>query len=186
MNATGHGDGMPRNILLASDLDARSDRALDRAVQLAQAWDARLLVVTVVEPGAGQVDAMALRDPPEWYRGEDPVHAAERHLLEETSALGVGLSLRVEQGQPGERVLELVDTEACDLVVTGVARHEALGRTMLGSTVDRLARRSPVPVLVVRRRVHAPYRRMVVASDWSSSSEQALRTAAAVECSSRH
>lgn len=169
--------GQPRSVLLASDLGARSDRALDRAVQLVRAWDARLVVATVVEDGAGRVDALALRDPPDWYRGEDPVAAVERQLLEETSALGVRASLRVERGQPDERLLEVAREEDCGLVVTGVARHEALGRTVLGSTVDRLARRSPVPVLVVRGRARAPYRRMVVASDWSASSEHALRTA---------
>lgn len=177
MSGTERDGATPQSILLASDLGARSDRAFDRAVQLAHAWDARLVVATVVEAGAGNVDAMALRDPPDWYRGEDPAHAAERSLLEQTSARGVRASLRVERGQPGERLLGLIHEGGCDLVVTGVARHEALGRTVLGSTVDRLARRSPVPVLVVRGRAHSPYRRMVVASDWSSSAEHALRTA---------
>ncbi|MBN8224121.1 MAG: universal stress protein [Xanthomonadales bacterium] len=168
----------PRGILLASDLGARSDRAFDRAVQLARAWDARLVVATVIEANAGQAEAMVVRDPPDWYRGEDPVHAAERRLLEDASARGVRAALRVERGTPDERLLEVADEEGCGLVVTGVARHESLGRTVLGSTVDRLARRSQVPVLVVRGRVHAPYRRMLVASDWSASSEHALWTAA--------
>src|SRR5690606_38677907 len=40
----------PRAILLATDLDGRCDRALDRAVALARQWQAKLVVVTVVEP----------------------------------------------------------------------------------------------------------------------------------------
>lgn len=177
MNGTDRDGAIPRDILLASDLGARSDRALDRAVQLAQAWNARLVVATVVEANAGQAQAMASRDPPDWYRGEDPAHAAERQLLEDLSARGVGASLRVERGTPGDRLLEVIGEQGSDLVVTGVARHESLGRAVLGSTVDRLARRSPVPLLVVRGRAHSAYRRMAVASDWSSSSEHALRTA---------
>ncbi|WP_037082004.1 universal stress protein [Pseudoxanthomonas sp. J35] len=178
MNVASEGGGQPRSILLASDLDARSDRALDRAVQLAQAWGARLVVANVVEERAIEAHAIVVRDPPSWYRGTDPVHLAEKHLLEAASARGVQVKLRVERGdQVADRLLEVAREEGCDLVVTGVARQEWLGRMILGSTVDQLARRSPLPVLVVRNRAHAPYRRMVVASDWSPSSENAFRTA---------
>ena len=40
---------MPSDILLATDLTPACDRALDRAVQLAKAWDAALTVCHVVE-----------------------------------------------------------------------------------------------------------------------------------------
>ena len=172
--------GRPRSILLATDLGARSDRALDRAVQLAKGWQSPLVVATVIEAGAGRIDLMALRDPPDWYRGEDPEQVAERQLLEAMSAQGVDAEFRVERGPPGDRLLAVAEAEGCDLVVAGVARHESLGRAVLGSTVDRLARRSPVPVLVVRGRVQGPYRRMLVASDWSASAEHAMRTAMAM------
>ena len=172
--------GRPRSILLATDLGARSDRALDRAVQLAKGWQSPLVVATVIEAGAGRIDLMALRDPPDWYRGEDPEQVAERQLLEAMSAQGVDAEFRVERGPPGDRLLAVAEAEGCELVVAGVARHESLGRAVLGSTVDRLARRSPVPVLVVRGRVQGPYRRMLVASDWSASAEHAMRTAMAM------
>lgn len=172
--------GKPRSILLASDLGPRCDRALDRAIGLARDWDARLVVATVIETSAEEARAMVLREPPDWYRVEDPAHAAERRLLEDVSARGVPVSLRVERGQADERLLRVAAEEGCGLIVTGVARHEALGRMVLGSTVDRLARRSPVPVLAVRGRANAPYRRMVVASDWSSSAERAFQVAASL------
>ena len=180
MSGNGMEMGRPRSILLATDLGARSDRALDRAVQLAKGWQSPLVVATVIEAGAGRIDLMALRDPPDWYRGEDPEQVAERQLLEAMSAQGVDARFRVERGPPGDRLLEVAEAEGCELVVAGVARHESLGRAVLGSTVDRLARRSPVPVLVVRGRVQGPYRRMLVASDWSATAEHAMRTAMAM------
>src|SRR5690606_32551084 len=70
--------GWPRSILLASDLDARSDRALDRALQLARAWDARLVVANVVDANAVEAHAMLVRDPPDWYRGS----RSEEHTSE--------------------------------------------------------------------------------------------------------
>ena len=65
-----------------------------------------------------------------------------------------------------------------ELVVTGVARNETLGRFLLGSTVERLARVLPQLLLVVRNRAHAPYRNIVVATDFSESSRHALQAAA--------
>ena len=73
--------------------------------------------------------------------------------------------------------MRAVETHGCDLIVTGVARHEPLGRLVLGSTVERLARRSRVPVLVVRKRGHRPYRHVVAATDFSEASRHALEAA---------
>lgn len=172
--------GAPRAILLATDLSGRCDRALDRAVLLARAWNARLLALSVVEPEVGRAGDVPLGDPPAWARPQDPVEAAERQLREDAAASDVDIAIRVLEGHPGERILELARAEGCGLIVTGTARCQALGRAVLGSTVDWLARRSPVPLLVVHRRAHRAYRSLVAASDWSSSSRYALQAAAAL------
>ncbi|WP_082549885.1 universal stress protein [Mesorhizobium sp. Root157] len=41
-------NGFPRRLLLATDLTSACDRAFDRAVQLASAWDADLTICHVV------------------------------------------------------------------------------------------------------------------------------------------
>src|SRR3546814_20467910 len=48
---------------------------------------------------------------------------------------------------------------------------------LLGDTVDRLIRKYPVPVLIVRDRAFEPYHTMLVATDFSESSRVALETA---------
>ena len=177
MNDTLWSADPPHTILLATDLGARSDRALDRAVWLARAWNAKLVVMTVIDANAVEARRIVLRDPPVWYREQDPQALAARHLLEDASAQDVPVEVRVEQGEAVERILAVAAQIDAGLIVTGVARYEALGRVALGSTVDRLVRRSPRPVLVVRQRTRGGYRRMVAASDWSDSSREALRAA---------
>jgi len=49
--------GVPRAILLATDLSSRCDRAFDRAVALARQWSAKLVVLTVIELDAGLIAA---------------------------------------------------------------------------------------------------------------------------------
>jgi nucleotide-binding universal stress UspA family protein len=91
----------------------------------------------------------------------------------------------LEEGEPSETLLEIAAREACDLIVTGMARQESLERTILGSTITRLVRRSPSPLLMVQNRGAKPYRRITVATDFSDASFQALLTAGAFfpECS---
>ncbi len=171
----------PTTVLLATDLSSRCDRALDRAVILTRQWDAHLVALTVVEPGAHVATATAkAMGTPGAQALSHEIQLAERHLRADLAMEDVPLTTRVEKGPVTEAILGACEAHAAGLVVTGVARNEALSRLVLGSSVDALARRSPVPLLVVRRRARAAYREVVVASDFSSASRHALETAAAL------
>jgi nucleotide-binding universal stress UspA family protein len=52
-----------------------------------------------------------------------------------------------------------------------------LGRYALGTTVDRLLRGAPAPLLIVEARAREPYRHIVVATDFSESARHAFETA---------
>ena len=45
MTESAQGTSVPKRLLLATDLSARCDRALDRAAQLAEAWQAEIVAV---------------------------------------------------------------------------------------------------------------------------------------------
>jgi nucleotide-binding universal stress UspA family protein len=170
----------PRTILLATDLSHRCDRALDRAVQLARNWKARLLVVHAVEEEVDPIYGLGSSyDLPSWRRPPDPVRAVRDHLYQDLLGEGhaLDIDILVEAGDPATIVLAAAARTQCDLIVTGVARDETLGRLILGNTVDRLARRSSAPLLVVRERPFRPYDRLLVATDFSPSARLALETA---------
>lgn len=169
----------PGTILLATDLSARCDRALDRAVQLARQWQARLVAVTVVDPGTLSETRVRAAPQPSWG-GDDngPVARTLRQLRRDAAATDVDIVVRVEEGRVNETLARVAAEEGAGLIVTGIARSESLGRTVLGSTVDWLARHATVPVLVVRDRTHGAYRNIVLASDFSPSARFALERAA--------
>lgn len=161
-----------RHITLATDLTARSDRAFDRAVSLAQRWNARLLIVHAVE------ERPQLTDQPSWRRGSDAVQAARLKLqFEYPGWEGVDTSIEVRRGTPEDVVLEAAQRENTDLIVTGIAREDFYGRDELGALVPVLARRANAPVLVVKKRLTNPPRRVVVATDLSDTSQAALTLA---------
>lgn len=177
--------GTPRKILLATDLSGRCDRALDRAVALARQWNAAVLAVHVLEPDDDPLDRRRLRDVPSWRRPRDRASVVEAQLRQDILGDFAPISARVEAGDAATVIREIALREQCDLIVTGVAREDALGRHFLGSTVDELVRRSPVPVLVVKRRLRRAYGNVVVAVDFSESSRHALEAAARLFPASR-
>lgn len=61
-----------------------------------------------------------------------------------------------------------------DLVVIGAQGTHPLRDFLIGSTAQRLLRRTSQPVLVVRRRPEAPYRRVLIAVDFRGNLVSAL------------
>lgn len=164
----------PSAILLATDLSARCDRALARALQLARQWKARLVVATVL-PEAMEASARLSISPTE----SDEVHAARQRLrrLLEAETEDVLLDVRVLHGHVGRALLRLAAEENCELILTGIASDPLLELPFLGSSVLWLTRHSQLPVLIVHERVRGPYRYLAVASDFSDSAHQAARRA---------
>jgi nucleotide-binding universal stress UspA family protein len=104
--------------------------------------------------------------------------ATERRLRREVLTDDVEVSLRVSEGPITQTIVKTASEEGCDVIVLGISKNEAFRRIILGSTVDSLVRRSPVPVLVVQNRPRSPYRSVVVPSDFQAPSRRALETAA--------
>lgn len=166
---------LPACIVLATDLSARCDRALDRSAQLAAQWHAKLVALNVLDPVALPDQALA------WARGASDdalMQLARQELARDLDGLKVRAQARiVRSNDPAEAIAQAAIATLAGLVVTGVARNEPLGRLWLGSTVERLARVLQPPLLVVRNRAHAPYRRVLVATDFSAAARQALQAA---------
>lgn len=159
---------MPKSIMLATDLGPRCDRALDRAAALAREWQAHLSIVHVLEYETSVADA------PSWRRADEPVRIAERRIRRDLVAANeLMLKIVVERGAAGSVLADFAARQRPDLIVTGCAREESLGRSLLGSSVDALTRRQCAPLLVVKQRPRHPYRNIVVATDYSAGARQA-------------
>lgn len=158
-----HGQSPVTDILLATDLGPRCDRALMRAFALAARWSAKLHLLLVVEPGVR----------PTW---EDGVVAA-RARTEVSDMVGdapVEWRVLVRRGSVDEAVMEVARDTGSQLVMVGMAVNEFLGRSRPGRLVDVLIRRSPVPILMVKKARVEEYRNIVAPTDFSAISEAAI------------
>ncbi len=160
-------------VLLITDLSARCDRALDRAVSLARQHKVKLIALHVIEPSF--LSKLIL---PSWNIAQkEHQKVAEQRLLSDLKDADVELEVKVEIGYPVEIINEVASANQCSLIVSGTARDESLGRIMLGSTVERLARQCETPLLVVRHRPFDSYHHILVGTDFSESSRYALEAA---------
>src|SRR5690606_29408955 len=71
--------------------------------------------------------------------------------------------IKVDVGRAGQVIERLARDHAADLLIIGPGKPQNLREKLFGSTVDRLVRSSPSPVLVVRQQVNGVYRRVVTA-----------------------
>jgi len=77
-------------------------------------------------------------------------------------------------------IVELARKVEAGLIVVGASESSALQRAFLGSTADRVVRKAPCPVLVVRAGTTFPPSRVLVPVDLSPVSAGALRFATAL------
>lgn len=153
------------HILVATDLSTRSDRALRRAVLLAQACNATLTLGHVVDD-----------DQPAYLA--EPQRDAAAKLLEETahtvtSSDHVTATVAVTSGEAFAGILEIADDIDADLIIVGPHRRQLLD-SFVGTTAERIIRRSQRPVLMANAMPSALYQRSLLAVDFDDASRTAI------------
>ncbi|OHT21682.1 universal stress protein [Edaphosphingomonas haloaromaticamans] len=150
------------SILVASDLSARCDRPVDRAIALSRNWQAHLSVLHVLDSDKVSDDEADVR---RRILATLPEGEAEPEIL-------------LFAGSAPETIVRTAQERGSDLIVTGVARYNSVGDYVLGTAVDHVIRNAGVPVLVVKQRPHGQYKTLLVATDLSQCSRAALVKAA--------
>lgn len=154
----------PQTILLPTDFTGRCDRSRDRAVLLARVWDARLVLLHVLED-----------DPTIPWDREEAMDRAQAKLESEVQDDDIAICTRVAFGDVTSTILDVAAEFSADLIVTGISRKDELGDFLIGTTVERLGRRAGLPLLIVKGRAEAEYRQLMAATDFRNAREPRLQ-----------
>ncbi len=167
-------------ILYATDLSSTSEPAWDEARRLGRLFKAEILLLHVVSPPL--VFPVEGYFPPEAYENllrnerRDAEKSFDR-LLGSVEGSGLTIRIRLEEGAPAARILEVAKQEAADLLVVGTHSRTGLPRAILGSIADRMVRQATCPVLTVRpipeRVPRHELRRICYATDFSPTARAA-------------
>ena len=155
-------------ILAATDFSTRSNRALRQAGLLAQPGSAQLHIVHVVDDD----------QPDELVRMEK--REAERVLSEQMASMpelrDVQAHPLVVTGDPFDGILRAAADVNADLIVMGSHRKQLLD-IIIGTTIERVIRKGPFPVLMVNNEAQRKYENVLAPVDMVDASADALRAA---------
>ena len=137
-----------RRILLATDLSPTTDLATDWAFELARRNETALLVVSVIDPDDLVLPGGGFRLRVDQVR--DRREAVAQRLVERGREMGVKVDFLVWTGSPGESIVAAADAEGVDMILVGAHSRGRIGRLLMGSVSDYVARHARCPVLIVR------------------------------------
>ena len=128
-------------LLCATDLWARSDRALQKALWLSEVTHAQLLLLHVVD---GELPLRIAGRKAEFARG------ALEWRLRDTGPFSQRPAISVRVGNPQQTIIRVARDWRADMVVLGAASARVFDR-IRGTTAERLAIEARCPALVVNR-----------------------------------
>jgi nucleotide-binding universal stress UspA family protein len=147
-----------KHLLLATDFSEPSAAALDYAKAFADAFDATIHVLHVVEDLAAhawttEVYVAALPGVHEELERQARARLDAVFSAEELTRFRVRLELRL--GSPFVEIVRYARDQQIDLIIMGTHGRGPIAHVLLGSVAERVVRKAPCPVLTVRHGQHA-------------------------------
>ncbi|MFC7046401.1 universal stress protein [Halobacteriaceae archaeon GCM10025711] len=140
---------MYQNILVPTDGSSLAEEAAEHGIDLAKNYDATLHVLYVVD--MGEIGFTAIPDDivetKDLLRGRG--EEAVQRIVEMAGDAGVETVTKVDSGVPSDTIIEYLDEHDVDLVVMGSRGRSDLSNIVIGSTADRVIRRTDIPVQTI-------------------------------------
>ena len=145
--------GRIRRVLHASDFSRASRAAFDKAVDMARANRAELLLVHVLTPvmpimGDGYVSPKTYEDIEASTKAAGQKGLAS--LVAKARKSGVRVKGLLTDGVTHEAIIRTAKSRRADLLVVGTHGRTGLKKFLLGSVAGRAVAMAPCPVLTVR------------------------------------
>jgi nucleotide-binding universal stress UspA family protein len=132
-------------ILVATDCSSGSRPAINRALELAQAYGGELVVLSVMDLPLKTQEAMGITAEILRRCQDHVVDVQRRGKAQDLGVIGV-----VQKGQAYQVITDLARSEHVNLIVMGSHGRTGLTRLLVGGVTERVIVHAPCPVLVVK------------------------------------
>jgi len=169
---------MAKRILVPLDGSELAEQALPHARYLADAFQAGLILLRVVEttPYTGNhAHVMAAH-----FEVQQMAQAYLEQMAAQLREHGYRVDRQILSGTAAETILACAEDQGADLIVMSTHGRSGIGRWVFGSVADKVLRGAGIPVLLIRASAKAApsnamgYDRILVPLDGSPLAEQAL------------
>jgi nucleotide-binding universal stress UspA family protein len=135
-----------KTIVLGYDDSESSMRALQRVIELAKPFDARVVAISaapVLVPAGHGIGPIDPTNTPEQHREE------LGHVKAVLDKLGISAAYQVGIGDPADVILEAAEECEADMIVVGTSEPGLLSRILGLSVSENVQRRAHCDVLIV-------------------------------------
>ena len=137
--------------LFATDLSGESDAVLQSVLDIAQAAKADVALLHSVEVGLLHgTPPMGVYITPEYMEN---ARAKLNDVVSKAAERNVSIEPVLTEGTPAQMILKTAEEKNASLIVIATAHKGLLERALLGSTAERVIRKSKIPVLSIPKHV---------------------------------
>ena len=140
-----------KNILVSLDFDNTEQVLLDKAFELAQAFQSKIWLLHIADP---EPDFVGYGVGPQYIRDDVAAELRKEHRLLQSYAVqlnekGIVTEALLIQGATYEMIVAEAKKLQVDLIITGHKEHHFLYKVLIGSVSEQVVNKSKIPVLVV-------------------------------------
>ncbi len=141
-----------KSVLVPTDFSENSKVALPYAVDLARRYGAKLVVLHVFDEDLLTPIFYEVGGSAEEYfnRLRERFQAAVDDFLDGVDTEGLEVEAQLTSGTPFVEIIRFARDNGVDLIVMGTHGRTGIAHALLGSVAEKVIRKAPCPVMVVR------------------------------------
>ncbi len=138
-----------KKILVPTDFTVYSDHAIEYAIMVARKFEAKILLIHVIEPFAYSVtDTVQIID--HYTALKTVARPILDNLQKRLLKKGIKVDCTLLDGNPYLEIVEKSRQAGADLIIMGTHGRTGIDHILMGSVAERVVRLAPCPVLTVR------------------------------------
>lgn len=139
-----------KNILVPYDFTGFSDKAFDKAVEIAKKFDSKIILVTVIGSDIN-TSGMSLSRAQEMHDTVENQTMNDLNKIKE-SVKGIDVSIRIiHNSSTIDGILSFAETNKIDLIVMGSHGRSGFKKLVLGSVATGIVTKARCPVLIIKQ-----------------------------------
>jgi len=145
---------MFKNILCPIDMRPRSKMALRKAINIAHQFNSKIVLLSIHEEFISKKQMIMSRVSVSALGEEFKKIAMEakndmKNLVKELEAEDIECEYLLRDGAPADIIIKLANEIGADLIVMGTNGRDSLSDYIIGSTTQKVLKKSKCPVLVM-------------------------------------